>query len=221
MDFLRAASHELKTPVTALNAILENMILGVGKYKDYNLYLPKCKILSEQLGQMIRDILDTSKINFFADDVSPCETHINELITDFCLEYQTIAKSKGQIFQINSEKTLTASISQNLFCKALSNILNNAILYTHPGGKITVSLEDNTLLIENECIPIPEEHLKHIFEPFYRPEYSRDRNTGGNGLGLYFTATMLKRLNLSFNFCPSPSNNSMQFKIIFKSVPLH
>ena len=43
VDFLRAASHELKTPVTALNATLENMILGIGKYKDYDSLLPECK----------------------------------------------------------------------------------------------------------------------------------------------------------------------------------
>lgn len=46
IDFLRAASHELKTPVTAINAMLENMIMEVGKYKDYATYLPKCKELS-------------------------------------------------------------------------------------------------------------------------------------------------------------------------------
>ncbi len=52
-DFLRAASHELKTPVTALNATLENMILGVGKYKDYDTYLPECRKMTGHLADMI------------------------------------------------------------------------------------------------------------------------------------------------------------------------
>ncbi|MBR1494978.1 MAG: HAMP domain-containing protein [Acidaminococcaceae bacterium] len=61
VDFLRAASHELKTPVTALNATLENMILGVGKYQDYATYLPECKEMVERLSGMIHEILETSK----------------------------------------------------------------------------------------------------------------------------------------------------------------
>ena len=55
-NFLRAASHELKTPVTAVNAMLENMILGVGRYKDRDTYLARCKKLMEGLADMIRDI---------------------------------------------------------------------------------------------------------------------------------------------------------------------
>ena len=60
--FLRAASHELKTPVTALNATLENMILGVGKYQDCTAFLPECKEMVEQLANMIHDILETSRL---------------------------------------------------------------------------------------------------------------------------------------------------------------
>jgi len=67
VDFLRAASHELKTPVTALNATLENMILGVGKYQDYATYLPECKEMVEQLSGMIHEILETSKLNLTAE----------------------------------------------------------------------------------------------------------------------------------------------------------
>lgn len=218
VEFLRSASHELKTPITALNAILENMILGVGKYKDYELYLPKCKEISEQLGNMICEILNTSKMNLLADDEEHIETDMHTMITELCVTYQTIAKSKGQFFKLSSEKIQPVITRPNLFRKALSNILTNAILYTNAGGRITVTLTTDELVIENECMPISEEHLKHIFEPFYRPEYSRDRNTGGNGLGLYLTATILEALDFQYNFSPSLTNDSMQFKIYFKRL---
>lgn len=218
VDFLRSASHELKTPITALNAILENMILGIGKYKDYEVYLSKCKKISEQLGDMICEILNTSKMNLLIDDEENIATDINALISELCITYQTIAKNKGQIFQLSLDEAPTVITRPNLFRKALSNILTNAVLYSNPGGKIMVLLTNNELVIQNECTPIPEEHLKHIFEPFYRPEYSRNRNSGGNGLGLYLTATILKALNFSYNFSPSPTNDSMQFKIYFKRL---
>ena len=60
-EFSANVSHELKTPVTALNAMLENMILKVGKYGDYEEYLPLCKERTEQLSKMISEVLDASK----------------------------------------------------------------------------------------------------------------------------------------------------------------
>lgn len=214
VDFLRAASHELKTPVTALNAILENMILEVGKYKDYSYYLPKCKTLSDHLGKMICDILNASNMNMLTDDDPLIEINLNDILTDLCVDYQLIAASKGQIFQLCLENTMLISTRKNLFCMAISNILNNAVSYTDSGKKITITLKDNILFIKNECLPLPVEDLKHIFEPFYRFDYSRDRNTGGNGLGLYLTATILRTLDITFTFSPSLSNDSMEFKII-------
>lgn len=215
VDFLRSASHELKTPVTALNAILENMILGVGKYKNHDIYLHKCKEITEKLGEMICEILSTSKMNLFSEDEKLVETDLNILVSDLCVAYEAIAKSKGQIFKSSLENASSVMLRPNLFRKALSNVLTNAVLYTDGGKKISVSFNENRLIIENECIPIPKEHLKHIFEPFYRLDYSRDRNTGGNGLGLYLTAIILETLDISFEFLPSPMNDGMQFIISF------
>lgn len=99
VDFLRSASHELKTPVTALNAILENMILGVGKYKNHDIYLHKCKEITEKLGEMICEILSTSKMNLFSEDEKLVDTDLNILVSDLCVAYEAIAKSKGQIFK--------------------------------------------------------------------------------------------------------------------------
>ena len=78
-NLLRSASHELKTPVTAINAMLENMILNVGKYKDHTIYLPKCKMLTEQLAVMIKEILDASK-SATNDKEKDTEIDISELI---------------------------------------------------------------------------------------------------------------------------------------------
>lgn len=65
IDFLRTASHELKTPVTAVNVMLENMILNVGKYKNRDVYLAKCKVMTENLATMIKEILDISKLDIY------------------------------------------------------------------------------------------------------------------------------------------------------------
>lgn len=87
VDFLRAASHELKTPVTALNATLENMILGVGKYKDYDSYLQECREMTGCLADMIHDILETSKVGMVAENEEAVEADLSEMLSSLCEPY--------------------------------------------------------------------------------------------------------------------------------------
>lgn len=63
IDFMRAASHELKTPVTVVCTMLDSMILGIGKFQDYDTYLPVCKDMMLQLATMIQEVLDASKLS--------------------------------------------------------------------------------------------------------------------------------------------------------------
>lgn len=213
-NFLRAASHELKTPVTAVSAMLENMILGIGKYKDRDTYLAKCKALTDRLAQMIKEILDASRAEF-AGEQEQTDFLITDVLGTVMEPYQIIAKAKGIIFSIEESEAYTAHLPQGMIEKAISNILANAVSYTKPDGVIHISCKGQQLVIENECTPIPPEHLAHIFEPFYRPDYGRDRAAGGNGLGLYLVSTILKSLDISYSFTPSENIDGMSFQIFF------
>lgn len=213
-DFLRAASHELKTPVTAVSAMLENMILGIGKYKDRDTYLAKCKALTDRLAQMIKEILDASRAEF-AGEQEQSDFLIADVLETVMEPYQIIAKAKGITINIELGEPITVHLPQGMIEKAISNILANAVSYTKPGGIIDISCKGQQLVVENECTPIPPEHLAHIFEPFYRPDYGRDRASGGNGLGLYLVSTILKSLNISYSFVPSKNINGMSFQISF------
>ncbi len=212
-DFLRAASHELKTPVTALNATLENMILGVGKYKDYDTYLPECREMTGRLADMIHDILETSKAGMSAENEGAAETDLSELLSSLCEPYMLIAKAKGINFCLELPDRLEAVLPPQMFGKAVSNILANAVAYTEPGRTVSVYFDGRDILIENECIPIPKEALRRIFEPFYRPDFARNRDKGGNGLGLYIVDTLLKTMNISYSFCPMEEPRGMRFTI--------
>lgn len=213
VDFLRVASHELKTPVTSLNAMLENMIMEVGKYQDYNTYLPLCKEQTEKLSKMITEILDTSKMGMNIENEKRQTLNIAVCLLELCSQYQLIAQANGQIFKLDLPHEFTVCLPLKMFSKALSNILANAVAYTAPGKTISVCMNGRMLIIENECQPILEEHLKHVFEPFYRPDYARNRKDGGNGLGLYIVATILDSLNFSYSFCPIDEPKGMRFII--------
>lgn len=213
-NFLRAASHELKTPVTAVSVMLENMLLGIGKYKDRDTYLARCKELTDRLAQMIKEILDASRAEF-AGEQEQTDFLITDVLGTVMEPYQIIAKAKGIAFSVDESEPYTVHLPQGMIEKAISNILANAVSYTKPDGVIHISCKGRQLVIENECTPIPPEHLDHIFEPFYRPDYGRDRAAGGNGLGLYLVSTILKSLNISYTFAPSENIDGMSFQIFF------
>lgn len=213
-NLLRSASHELKTPVTAVNAMLENMILNVGKYKDHSVYLPKCKMLMEQLAVMIKEILDASKAEK-TDMQDDKEIDLSELVEQIAEPYQMIAKSKGICIKMDIPQKSLIFYPVSMIKKVISNLLSNTVSYTSKGGMIRIYLAGQNLIIENECVPIPREYLTHIFEPFYRPDDSRDRNTGGNGLGLYIVDTILKTLQIPYRFAAMEDNRGMRFTIEF------
>ena len=213
VDFMRAASHELKNPLTALNATLENMLLGVGKYRDVEAYLPECKEMAEQLSDMIKEILEASRAGGPLMDEAPVRTDLAPLLSAACEPYEQIAKAREIDFRLDLSCSFSAVLPPKLFCKAVSNILANAVAYTNPGKTVSVFFDGRALVIENECTPIPYEALRHIFEPFYRPDYSRNRNDGGNGLGLYIVDMLLKAMELPYSFDPMEQPPGMRFVI--------
>ena len=213
IDFLRSASHELKTPVTALNAMLENMILGVGRYQDYDDCLPECKAITERLSEMIHEILETSKLSVSTKNAVPIKINVSELLASLCEPYQLIAATHGVQFRLKIDDAVSVELPIHEFSKALSNILGNAVAYTPNGKCVSVYLRAHMIVVENECTPISKEELPHLFEPFYRPDFSRNRENGGNGLGLYIVATIFQTLNVPYSFVPMEQPQGMRFTI--------
>lgn len=214
VDFLRAASHELKTPVTALNATLENMILGIGKYQDHDAYLPECKDMVERLSKMIHEILETSKLNGITEQ--PTTVDLAELLEEVCEPYKLIAAAHNISFSIDLSEQFAVTIPVGPFSKAVSNVLANAVAYTEAGKTVSVYINERCLIIENERVPIPDSEIHRLFEPFYRPDFSRSQDNGGNGLGLYIVATLFEAMGISYSFVPMEQLQGMRFTINLK-----
>lgn len=212
-DFLRAASHELKTPVTALSAMLENMLLGVGKYKEYEAVLPECKEMTDRLAAMIHDILEASKTEVLANSEQPAETELSGLLLSLCAPYQLIAAARGSVFNLNLCGGFRAVLPSRLFGRAAANILANAAAYTPAGKTISVYFSEMKIVIENECLPIPSEALPRLSEAFYRPDFARSRGEGGNGLGLYIAGRLFKSMDIPYSFLPMENPQGMRFTI--------
>ena len=213
-EFISNVSHELKTPLMSIHIMLENMILNIGKYKNHDVYLPKCQEAVVNLSSMVQEILDTSRLNSLNGETELKEVDLKILIESIIEPYKIIAKSKKINMNIDYSNSLNINTDKSMLKKALSNIISNAVNYTDNGKNINIYFEKNSLIIENECKPIEQNHLDHIFEAFYRAEFDRNKNTGGNGLGLYIVQQILKTLNISHSF--ESVQNGMKFTINFE-----
>ena len=199
VDFLRSASHELKTPLMSMYIMIENMLYDIGKYKNHYMYLEKCKDIVSELSKMVQEILDTSKLNII-NNKNESVLDLGSLVQKNIEPYKLIAKSKKINIKVNLKESFNIKVDEKLFTKAISNIISNAVNYTDEGKEIRIYIKDKKLIIENDCKPISEEHLAHIFEAFYRVDFDRNKSSGGNGLGLYIVQQILKMYNLDYSF---------------------
>ena len=215
VDFMRTASHELKTPVTAVSGMLEGMICGVGRYRDRDTYLQVCKDQIDELSGLIREVLDATRLDLLMENQAPTDTDLAALVDQVAAPYRLIARASGVRLTIDGSAGFNARVPAPLLEKALSNVLSNAVNYTAAGKNVRIYFEKRSLVVENACTPIGREHLPHLKEAFYRPEFSHSHDTGGNGLGLYITDRILSGCGLPYAFQPMESLEGMRFTIHF------
>ncbi len=178
--FLRASSHQLKTPVAAALLLIEGMMGNVGKYKDRDEYLPRVKAQLLSMRKMIEDILS---INHEVESIPVQEVKIKELVEDILGRFRVQITNK-ELRLVQMGEGGCVPLKKELFEKILDNLIANAVLYTPHGEKIEVRMEADMVQIQNYGCQIPEDILPHIYEPFV----SSERTEKGHGLGLYIVA---------------------------------
>jgi len=203
VEFLRAASHELKTPLTSLHILLENMKYNIGKYSDRDFYLGQAEEMVMESTKMVQNILMTSKLQTISQEQQKEEVDVREVLVETIESYKILAKAKEIQMTLQIEETCFCYTNKDALRKVLSNLLSNAINYTDKGNRIDIQIVDGRISIENQCTPLSEEVLAQIFKAFYRPDFSRNKKDGGTGLGLYIVKDILTHANLKHSFTPS------------------
>ena len=207
--FFSAVSHELKTPLSGLRILLENMQYNIGKYKDRDKYLAEAVAKVDELSGMVRDILDTSKVQDLQEEEKQklyAGGEIGAVLQEYAMQ---IADKKLEVTDSIPEDCMLF-MSRNTFQKVWSNLIGNAVQYTEQGGQITIAADTDKIWIENSCTPLTEEQLAYIYEPFYRVDDTRAAS-GGNGLGLYVVRELLKKEGFRYVF--EPVEDGMRFTI--------
>lgn len=217
-NFFAAVSHELKTPLTILKGQIENMILGYGDYQNHEKYLPEALKATEDIEYLVKEIINISKMENM--DLQDTLQEVS-LLTSLNNTVQTIlplAQDKNIQIHQNICTDIVLSVNLNLWNKALSNIIGNAVRHSPCGEDVFIFLEDNekndTLVVENTGTHIPEDDLSHIFTPFYRADKSRSKATGGSGLGLYIVKTILDLHGMTY--CIKNTEQGVAFFLYLK-----
>jgi len=218
-DFMRAAGHELKTPIAALSGMLDGMIDGVGPYKDHDKYLSECKAQTERLAKLVNEILLASKTERTDGVPHRADVDVAELLDEAIYHYKALIEKKDLKLETDFNFKLRYHTDRRVLLTVLSNLLSNAVNYTNPGGRIWLTLsrldEGAFFSIENECPPVDALQLPKWFEPFFTPDYSRDKAKSGTGLGLYIVKKNLETLELPFE--AAATDRGVRFEIKFLS----
>lgn len=173
-DFFKGASHELKTPLASLKIILENMKYNVGKYKNRDVYIDDCIDLVDHLTKNIQQILSVYSIENLKDDEEiVC---IKNELSRVLQKYDVLIHQKELRIQ-NDVKDETMYIGKTALNIILSNLISNAINYTHEKGMIQIGIEQGYFFIQNKQDPT-------------QPK--------GNGLGLYIVRNLLDNYKMKY-----------------------
>ncbi len=196
-DLVANVSHELKTPISALRAHLENLLDGV---EDPNPALISVMLQqSERLSRLVDQLLDLSRLE--AGD-SPLEIEpvpLGLLVERVIKEVEVARPDRARDLAVRNEVPADlppVEADRERIHQVLFNLLENAVRFTPSGGVITVrAVRENggyAVSVEDTGPGIPKEHIPLVFERFYRVDPSRSRDDGGTGLGLAIARSVVE-----------------------------
>ncbi|MEJ9242933.1 ATP-binding protein, partial [Bacillus cereus] len=220
-EFFAIVAHELKSPLTVMKGYLEGMIYNIGPYQNRDQYLKKNHQIIESMEQLVREILSVSKLEQHTFKLKVEKVNLSKLIGTITKDLEFFASQKN--IEIIKEIDFGLAIYTDcaLLEKACKNIVHNAVMYSPHNEKVYIKLSEDSkqsqieMQIINTGVNIKDEEIQQIFKPFYRIEKSRNRNTGGNGLGLYIVKQILETLDIKYSI--KNMEHSVQFCM---SIPL-
>ncbi|MGA2464608.1 MAG: ATP-binding protein [Thermodesulfobacteriota bacterium] len=189
-DFVANVSHELRTPLTTIKGYAETLLEGALKEAAAFQFVQVIKRHTDRLTKIVEDLLMLSKIESKEFQLKIEFISLPDFINDV-IDFVKEAAEKKEISISQSKITPSQAVGadRNYLEQIFINLLDNAIKYTHEGGKVTISAIEKDkreiqFSIEDDGMGIPREDIPRIFERFYRVDKGRSQELGGTGLGL-------------------------------------
>jgi len=191
VEFLRGASHELKTPLASLKILIENMKENIGRYKDRDHYLGVALGIVDDLSHHVLQILSLSSVQELREEKENID--LLQMTQSLVKDYTLLAKER----KVQIDISLThqqAYINPSVMKLILSNLISNAIKHSTSGGLVRIGEREGELFIENSCSPEEQEKLAQSFSE------NASRKAKGSGMGLFVVKSLLEHEKLPYHF---------------------
>jgi two-component system phosphate regulon sensor histidine kinase PhoR len=212
-DFFANASHELKSPLTTIlgyqQMVSEAMLTKPEEIDDaVKRTIKEAKRMDKILGEMLELSRLESKYEVVIEDIN-----LKNVVEDIIDSYNIELNEKKINVIVNVENCLVR-INQSHCNQLINNLIDNAIKYNNPGGKLEITLKDNYLIIKDSGIGIAKADQIRIFERFYRVDKGRSKELGGTGLGLAIVKHICSLYSIIINL-KSELYKGTEFKLTF------
>ena len=211
-QFITDASHELKTPITVIATSLKVLEMEVGKQK----WIDKARSQTEKLRELVNSLVTLSRMD---EEDSPLKFEhfsISDTLLETVDSFTDYAESNGHALKINITPDLDFYGDEYAIRQLASILLDNAVKYAAAGSDITFSLVKNKkhilLKTSNVCQDLDEDALRHLFDRFYRPDQSRNHETGGFGIGLSIARSIAEGHKGAIHAC-CPVKDQIEFTV--------
>lgn len=189
-QFITDAGHELKTPLTIIDADAQVLEMDLGE----NEWLSDIQAQTKRLAQLTNSMLQLARMEE-QPQVKKIAFPLSDVVQETVETFGALAKTREKTLSIDIEPMLSLTGDEKAIRQLLSILLDNAVKYSDENGKISVSLKKYKnhiqISVYNTAQAIDRESLPHLFDRFYRTDASRNSRTGGYGLGLSIASSII------------------------------
>ena len=197
-EFVSLASHQLRTPLSAIKWIIEVMTESTPLTKPQKSYLHDIYVSNERLINLVRDLLNVSKIEAGGIQVRPAPTDLHGIIDTAVDLLKHRADAKKVKIRVTCEEEAEAEIDPVLLSEAFRNVLDNAVTFAPPKSVVDINGKTDdgicTIAVHNEGPAISEAERERIFTKFYRGAGAQRLKPEGSGLGLFIAKSAIEAM---------------------------
>jgi two-component system phosphate regulon sensor histidine kinase PhoR len=188
-EFVANVSHELRTPITAIQGFAETLLDEDLSPEQARQFMQILRDEADRLSHLTQDLLELSRLESGSVRFDKKEVEIGSLVAAVVEKMMNHVKQSGLSIEYEPDgEGHFAWVDAMRIQQVLINLIENAVKYTPPGGKIFVNVVEKdryvVITVRDTGIGIPEQDCERIFERFYRVDKARSRKSGGTGLGL-------------------------------------
>ena len=182
--FITDAGHEIKTPLTIIDADAELLAMDCGE----NEWLQDIRVQTKRLSSLTNDLIFLSRMEEGQAKLQMLSLPFSELVAETARSFQSLARTQDKLFETEIQPMLSVCGDEKALRQMVGILLDNAVKYCAPNGEISLTLNRQgravRLSVTNTSRPIGKEQLRRLFDRFYRADESRSSRTGGYGIGL-------------------------------------